>query len=61
MPYTTEEGGRMNNFADEPKVYQAEPPTNEQKRNYIILGTLALLLVGGLIAITFYASNVNAG
>lgn len=61
MPYTTEEGGRMNNFADEPKVYQAEPPTNEEKRNYIILGTLALLLVGGLIAITFYASNVNAG
>ncbi|WP_146006028.1 photosystem II assembly protein Psb34, partial [Fischerella thermalis] len=27
MPYTTEEGGRLNNFAREPKVYQAEPPT----------------------------------
>ncbi|MFM7277307.1 MAG: photosystem II assembly protein Psb34, partial [Microcystis aeruginosa] len=27
MPYTNEEGGRLNNFAAEPKVYQADPPT----------------------------------
>lgn len=61
MPYTTEEGGIMNNFANEPKVYQAEPPTNKEKRNYLILGVLALMLVGGLITITIYASNVTAG
>jgi hypothetical protein len=61
MPYTTEEGGIMNNFANEPKVYQAEPPSNKEKRNYLILGALALMLVGGLITITIYASNVNAG
>ena len=36
MPYTTEEGGRLNNFAREPKIYQSEPPTAGQKRNYII-------------------------
>ena len=61
MPYTTEEDGKLNNFASEPKVYQAEPPTSEEKRNYIILGVLAVVLVSGLIAITFYASNVTAG
>ncbi|MGB5594450.1 MAG: ssl1498 family light-harvesting-like protein, partial [Crocosphaera sp.] len=27
MPYTTEEGGRLNNFAAEPKVYEAQPPS----------------------------------
>ncbi len=59
MPYTEEEGGRLNNFANEPKVYGAEPPTGAEKRNYVILGALALGLVAGVIAITFYASNVG--
>ena len=35
MPYTTEEGGLLNNFAKEPQVYQAEPPTAAQQRNYL--------------------------
>ena len=59
MPYTTEEGGRLNNFAKEPKVYQAEPPTNNQKRNYIILGIAAALLIGGVIFVAFSVSNVS--
>ena len=59
MPYTTEEGGRLNNFAQEPKVYQAEPPTGVQKRNYIILATAAMLLVGGLIFVAFTVSHVS--
>ncbi|HIK14999.1 MAG TPA: ssl1498 family light-harvesting-like protein [Leptolyngbyaceae cyanobacterium M33_DOE_097] len=49
--YTTEEGGRLNNFAVEPKMYEAEPPTTNQKRNYLILGIIAVLLVAGLIAV----------
>ncbi len=57
MPYTTEEGGRLNNFAAEPKVYQAEPPTKSEQRNYIILGIGALLLVGGLFTVAIYASS----
>ncbi|NJL83488.1 MAG: ssl1498 family light-harvesting-like protein [Chloroflexaceae bacterium] len=56
MPYTTEEGGRLNNFANEPKVYPAEPPTTNQRRNYIILGAVALLLVGGLFFVAFAVS-----
>jgi hypothetical protein len=56
MPYTTEDGGRLNNFANEPKMYQAEPPTAAQKRNYIVLGAIAMALVAGLFAI---AVNVS--
>jgi hypothetical protein len=58
MPYTTEDGGRVNNFANEPKVYQAEPPTQKEQKNYLILGILGAILVGGVIAIAFFASNV---
>ncbi len=59
MPYTNEEGGLLNNFAREPKVYQAEPPTEGQKRTYIFLGIAATALVGGLISVAFFVSNVN--
>ncbi|NEP53646.1 MAG: ssl1498 family light-harvesting-like protein [Moorea sp. SIO3C2] len=59
MPYTVEEGGRLNNFAKEPKVYQAEPPTAAEKRNYLILGVTALILVSGLIFVAFSASAVS--
>jgi hypothetical protein len=56
MPYTTEEGGRLNNFATEPKMYQAEPPTKGQMRNYILLGVGAIALLGSLI---FVAVSVS--
>jgi len=56
MPYTTEEGGRLNNFAVEPKVYAAEPPTQTQKRNYIIMGIGAAVLVATLV---FVAVSVS--
>ncbi|MCG6136622.1 MAG: ssl1498 family light-harvesting-like protein [Nostoc sp. LLA-1] len=59
MPYTNEEGGLLNNFAKEPKVYQAEPPTNEQKRNYIFLGLAGAVLVAGLIFVAFSVSHVS--
>jgi hypothetical protein len=59
MPYTNEEGGRLNNFASEPKVYEAEPPTKTEQRNYIFLGIAAITLVGGLLAVAFYASQAG--
>lgn len=59
MPYTTEEGGRLNNFAVEPKVYEATPPTKAQQRNYIILGIIGLSLVAGLLAVAIYASSAS--
>lgn len=59
MPYTVEDGGRLNNFAKEPKVYQAEPPTNAQKRNYVVLGVISATLVSGLVFLAFSVSNVS--
>ncbi len=59
MRYTKEEGGILNNFAIEPKVYQAKPPDAKQKRNYAIQAVLALLLVAGLLALTVVASNLG--
>lgn len=56
MPYTTEEGGRLNNFATEPKMYKAEPPSGTEKRNYLILGVAAVALIGGLMAIAVTVS-----
>ncbi|HEY9906067.1 MAG TPA: ssl1498 family light-harvesting-like protein [Thermosynechococcaceae cyanobacterium] len=56
MRYTIEEGGRLNNYAIEPKMYEAEPPTKAQQRNYLILGVGAIALVGILM---FVAVSVS--
>lgn len=59
MPYTTEEGGRLNNFAIEPKVYQADSPNPTQKRNYIIGGVAAVALLVGIMFVAFSVSSVS--
>ena len=56
MPYTEEEGGILNNFAREPKMYKAEPPTGNEKRNYVIFGAMAALLVTAVVAVAVFAS-----
>lgn len=56
MPYTEEEGGRLNNFAIEPKMYEAQPPSQTQQKNYLILGILGAGLVAGLIFVAFSVS-----
>lgn len=60
MPYTTEDGGRLNNFANEPKMYEAAPPSKTEQRNYLILGVLGGILIVGVIVVAFFASNVSA-
>ena len=54
MPFTEDESGLLNNFAVEPKMYEAEPPSEQQKKTYIILGAVSAALVVGLciVAIT---------
>lgn len=59
MPYTKEEGGRLNNFAREPKVYKAEPPNQKQQISYLVLGIAAAALIGGLFFVAFSVSNVG--
>ncbi len=50
MPYINNDGdNRLNNFPTEPKMYTAEPATPSQKRNYLIIGTVGVILVVGLI------------
>jgi hypothetical protein len=56
MRYTVEDGGRLNNFAVEPTMYEADPPTANQKRNYIILGVLAASLVVGVFTLAIVVS-----
>lgn len=56
MRYTTEEGGRLNNFAVEPRIYQAEAPSKNQQRNYIVGGIAAAVLVAGLVFVAFSVS-----
>lgn len=54
-----DDDGRLNNFAREPQLYQAQPPTEAEKRNYIILAIITVFLVGGLITVAVYASSVS--
>jgi hypothetical protein len=56
MPYTTEDGGRLNNFAREPKMYTAQPPNKGQQMTYLVLGAGAIALLGGLIFIAVSVS-----
>jgi hypothetical protein len=56
MRYTEEEGGLLNNFAVEPKVYSSEPPSKKQQIQYIVLGLSALGLVVGLFFVAFAVS-----
>ncbi|MCC0176523.1 ssl1498 family light-harvesting-like protein [Waterburya agarophytonicola K14] len=59
MPYTEEEGGILNNFAREPKMYTAEEPTSSEKKNYLVYGALAVALIGGVMAVAVYASSAS--
>lgn len=54
MSYTKEEGGRLNNFAIEPKMYQAEPATQGDRLNYVVLaaGSIVLLATVIFVAVT---------
>ena len=56
MATTQDERGILNNFAKEPKVYQATEPTAKEQRFYLITGTLSALLVVSVVAISFVVS-----
>ena len=58
MPYQIEdEDGKLNNFAVEPTMYQAEPQSDADQKNTMLLGVLGGVLVVGLIAVTFVISG----
>ena len=45
MPYTEEENGLLNNFAVEPKMYSSNTDEETQKKNYLLVGGVGLLLI----------------
>ncbi len=57
MPYINNDGdSRLNNFPTEPKMYTAEPTSPDQQRNYLIIGVVGVVLVGGLIVVAMAVS-----
>jgi hypothetical protein len=56
MPFTEDETGLLNNFAIEPKVYEAEPPSEQQKKKYKIIGAISAILLVGLIVVAVTVS-----
>ncbi len=56
MPYVNDGAGKLDNFPKEPEMYQAEPLSTNQKRNFMITGVISLLLVAGMIAVSFTLS-----
>ncbi|MBE9174626.1 ssl1498 family light-harvesting-like protein [Synechocystis salina LEGE 06155] len=59
MNYTKDDDGRLNNFAVEPRVYTADAPSKTDKRNYLIMAAIAVVLVAGLIAVAVVASGAS--
>jgi hypothetical protein len=56
MPYNEDEAGLLNNFAVEPKVYSSDTDGEKQKKSYLMVAGVGLLLVLGLIAVAFTIS-----
>lgn len=55
--YTTQlDNGVLNNYAVEPDTYHAVFPSPEKRRNYLIQGVGASLLVSALILVSFVVS-----
>ncbi len=55
--YTTiNESGILNNYANEPQMYCATYPSQEEQRQYAVQGAFATLLVTTLILVAFGVS-----
>lgn len=52
----TDDQGLLNNFATEPKVYLAEPPTKSQKVRYAVQAAGASVLLAAVGYIAYLAS-----
>lgn len=57
MRYQEDEDGKLNNFALEPKMYQAKPQSSGEQKNTLMLALLGGVLVIALIGVTFVISG----
>jgi hypothetical protein len=57
MPYINNDGdSRLNNFPTEPKMYVAESISPNQKRNYLVISVVGLVLVVSSIFVAMAVS-----
>lgn len=57
MPYINNDGdNRLNNFPTEPKMYVAESTSPSQRRNYLVISVVGLVLVVGSIFVAMAVS-----
>lgn len=56
MYTTVNENGILNNYANEPKMYYAQYPTNWEQRQYLLQGAFAILLITTLVLVAFSVS-----
>ncbi|WP_156481622.1 photosystem II assembly protein Psb34 [Anabaena sp. 4-3] len=56
MYTTVNEAGILNNYANEPQMYYANYPTQEEQRQYAVQGAFATLLVTTLILVALGVS-----
>lgn len=52
----TDDQGLLNNFATEPEVYFAEPPTTAEKTKYVLQAACASVFLGVVGYVAFIAS-----
>ncbi|MEA5509232.1 ssl1498 family light-harvesting-like protein [Crocosphaera sp. UHCC 0190] len=53
---TSDENGILNNFANEPNMYYATYPTQQQQRRYLVQGIVAVFLIIGVVTVTLAVS-----
>ncbi len=53
---TVDETGVLNNYAVEPAMYVAEPPSEQQQRRYVLQAAMAALLVTATLILSFVVS-----
>jgi hypothetical protein len=56
MQTTSDERGILNNFAREPKLYYAEYPSQEQQRQYKLLGSVGIIVVIAVVMVALVVS-----
>ena len=56
MTTISDENGIINNFAKEPAMYYAEAPSSQEKRNYLVWGAIASILVAASVFTATFVS-----
>jgi hypothetical protein len=56
MSYIKEEGGLLNNFAKEPRMYVTEASSDAQPKSYLLIVGATIVLIGGMVAVAALAS-----